>query len=38
MQIGMRTGTPIAHIVELVDWATGGTAPKGLSGSETHSD
>jgi glycolate oxidase iron-sulfur subunit len=31
MQIGTRTGTPIAHVVELVDWATGGPAPKALN-------
>jgi glycolate oxidase iron-sulfur subunit len=31
MQIGARTATPIAHVVELVDWATGGPPPKGLS-------
>jgi glycolate oxidase iron-sulfur subunit len=30
MQIGTRTATPVAHIVELIDWATGGPAPKAL--------
>ncbi|KQX18830.1 MULTISPECIES: glycolate oxidase subunit GlcF [unclassified Sphingomonas] len=31
MQIGARSATPIAHIVELLDWASGGPAPGGLS-------
>jgi len=31
MQIGARTATPIAHVVELVDWATGGPAPAALN-------
>jgi glycolate oxidase iron-sulfur subunit len=31
MQIGVRTATPVAHIVELVDWATGGPAPKAIA-------
>ena len=30
MQIGVRTETPVAHVVELVDWATGGPVPEGL--------
>jgi len=30
-QIGMRTATPVAHTIELLDWATGGPAPVGLS-------
>ena len=30
MQIGQRTGTPIVHTVELLDWATGGPAPAAL--------
>jgi glycolate oxidase iron-sulfur subunit len=30
MQIGQRSATPIAHVVELVDWATGGPAPEAL--------
>lgn len=30
MQIGMRTGTPIVHLVELIDWASGGPMPRGL--------
>ncbi len=31
MQIAARTGTPVVHIVELVDWATGGPIPPALS-------
>ncbi len=31
MQIGLRTSTPVAHTVELLDWATGGAAPKSLT-------
>ena len=31
MQIGMRSDTPIVHVVELVDWATGGPAPGALA-------
>lgn len=27
MQIGQRTGTPVVHTIELLDWATGGPAP-----------
>jgi glycolate oxidase iron-sulfur subunit len=30
VQIGTATGTPIVHTVELLDWATGGPAPRGL--------
>jgi glycolate oxidase iron-sulfur subunit len=30
MQIGARTATPVAHVVELLDWATGGPAPESL--------
>jgi glycolate oxidase iron-sulfur subunit len=30
VQIGSATGTPIVHTVELLDWATGGPAPRGL--------
>jgi glycolate oxidase iron-sulfur subunit len=30
MQIGSRSATPLAHVVELVDWASGGPAPAGL--------
>jgi glycolate oxidase iron-sulfur subunit len=30
MQIGTRTATPVVHVVELIDWATGGPAPKAL--------
>jgi glycolate oxidase iron-sulfur subunit len=29
-QIGSATGIPVVHTVELLDWATGGPAPKGL--------
>ncbi len=32
IQIGQRTGTPVAHTVELLDWATGGPIPPALSG------
>lgn len=31
MQIGSGTTTPIVHTVELLDWATGGPVPDGLS-------
>lgn len=31
MQIGQRTETPVVHIVELLDWATGGPVPTALS-------
>ena len=31
MQIGARTATPIAHVIELIDWATGGPAPETLA-------
>lgn len=30
VQIGQHSGLPVAHIVELLDWATGGPAPAGL--------
>lgn len=30
MQIGQRAGTPVAHIIELLDWATGGPKPLAL--------
>lgn len=30
MQIGMRTCTPLVHLVELIDWATGGPKPRAL--------
>ena len=30
MQIGQRTGIPVVHTVELLDWATGGPAPASL--------
>jgi glycolate oxidase iron-sulfur subunit len=32
MQIGSATGIPVVHTVELLDWATGGPKPRGLSG------
>jgi glycolate dehydrogenase iron-sulfur subunit len=31
MQIGSGTGIPVVHTVELLDWATGGPRPHGLS-------
>lgn len=31
MQIGQRTQLPVLHIVELLDWATGGPVPAALS-------
>lgn len=31
-QIGGGTALPVVHTVELLDWATGGPAPKGLGG------
>ncbi|KTE43617.1 MULTISPECIES: glycolate oxidase subunit GlcF [unclassified Sphingopyxis] len=31
-QIGLRTGTPVVHMVELLDWATGGPMPAALAG------
>ena len=30
MQIGSGTGVPVVHTVELLDWATGGPAPRAL--------
>jgi len=30
MQIGQRTGTPVVHVVELLDWAGGGPRPRAL--------
>lgn len=30
MQIGSGTGLPVVHTVELLDWATGGPAPRAL--------
>lgn len=30
MQIGQRTGIPVVHTVELLDWATGGPVPPAL--------
>ncbi len=35
MQIGSGTGVPVVHTVELLDWATGGSKPKSLSGQES---
>ena len=32
VQIGSGTDTPVVHTVELLDWATGGPKPAGLSG------
>lgn len=31
VQIGARTDTPVVHIVELLDWATGGPAPAAIA-------
>lgn len=31
VQIGQRTGTPVVHTVELLDWATGGPVPPALA-------
>ncbi|WP_423606793.1 glycolate oxidase subunit GlcF [Sphingomonas sp. MS122] len=31
MQIGQRSGTPVVHVIELLDWATGGPAPAALA-------
>jgi len=30
VQIGQRTGVPVLHIVELIDWAQGGPRPESL--------
>ena len=35
VQIGQRTGVPVVHTVELLDWATGGPVPASLSHFET---
>ena len=32
VQIGSGTKVPVVHTVELLDWATGGPAPRGLAG------
>lgn len=32
VQIGGRTGVPVVHMVELLDWATGGPIPVSLQG------
>ncbi len=31
VQIGLRASAPVVHVVELLDWATGGPAPASLS-------
>lgn len=31
VQIGRRTGTPVVHTIELLDWATGGPLPPALA-------
>lgn len=31
VQIGSRSGTPVIHTIELLDWATGGPVPPALS-------
>jgi glycolate oxidase iron-sulfur subunit len=31
VQIGAQTGVPVVHVVELLDWATGGPKPKALT-------
>jgi glycolate oxidase iron-sulfur subunit len=30
IQIAIRTGTPVVHTVELLDWATGGPKPPAI--------
>jgi glycolate oxidase iron-sulfur subunit len=35
LHIGARTGTPVVHIAELLDWASGGPKPKLLHPPET---
>jgi glycolate oxidase iron-sulfur subunit len=35
VQIGVRTGVPVVHVVELLDWAGGGPAPAGFEARET---
>lgn len=32
VQLGGRDGIPVAHVVELLDWARGGPVPRGLAG------
>ena len=32
MQIGSGTGVPVVHVVELLDWASGGPRPRALAG------
>jgi glycolate oxidase iron-sulfur subunit len=34
VQIGMRTGIPVVHIAELLDWAAGGPKPRAIERSE----
>jgi glycolate oxidase iron-sulfur subunit len=31
-QIALGTATPVVHVVELIDWATGGPMPEQLKG------
>jgi glycolate oxidase iron-sulfur subunit len=31
-QIAAGIGTPVVHPIELIDWATGGPAPRALEG------
>jgi glycolate oxidase iron-sulfur subunit len=33
-QIAAGTAIPVVHTVELIDWATGGSAPEALAGKE----
>jgi glycolate oxidase iron-sulfur subunit len=34
MQIGQRSPTPVVHVIELLDWASGGPRPQGLADRE----
>jgi glycolate oxidase iron-sulfur subunit len=34
VQIGARTGIPVVHVAELLDWATGGPKPKAVGAGE----
>jgi len=34
MQIGQRSPTPVLHVIELLDWASGGPRPQGLADRE----
>ena len=31
VQIGMRSARPVVHVVQLIDWATGGPKPEELA-------